>query len=174
MIAGRLGILTTQVQVDVADYRSEMVYLFGQVTGQERAIPFRGQENVVELLQRAGGITPAAAPNEVYVIRPHVAQGQPPEVFAVKLRDILLNHDEGTNVVLEPSDQVHIGEMRRSTFGRCIPPILRPLYDGLCGMHRGVSDPAPPRAADAPGRPDATIASAAPLALLPAAHLGKD
>lgn len=174
LIAARLGIPASQVRVDMAEYRSEKVYLFGEVAGQERAVSFRGQETVIELLQRAGGITPAAAPNEVYVIRPHVAQGQPPEVFPVKLRDILVDHDNRTNVVLEPSDQVHIGEMRRSTFGRCIPPILRPLYDGLCGMSRAGRTAMWPRSADASGQTEATPASAAPLALLPAPKAGKD
>ena len=167
LAASRLALQASQVHVEVADYRSQKVYLFGQVTGLERAIAFRGQETVVELLQRAGGITPAAAPNEVYVIRPHVAQGRPPEVFPVKLRDILLDNDSRTNVTLEPFDQVHIGEMRRSSFGRCIPPIIRPLYDGLCGMYRAGQNAVLPRSADGPTQPEAAIASAAPLALLP-------
>ncbi len=167
MIASRLGVPVGLVRVDVAEYRSEKVYLFGEAAGKERAVSFRGQETVVELLQRAGGITPAAAPNEIYVIRPHVADGKPPEVFPVKLRDILVNHDARTNVMLEPSDQVHIGEMRRSTFGRCIPPVLRPLYDGLCGMHRSGQTAAGLGPTARTGQPEAPVAAAAPLALLP-------
>src|SRR5262249_45642118 len=109
----------------------------------------------------------AAAANEIYVIRPHVAQGRPPEVFQVKLKDILLAHDTRTNVTLEPSDQVHIGEMRRSSYSRCISPVFRPLYDGLCGMYRMGPNAAPPRLPDTPAQPASAVASAAPRALLP-------
>jgi len=136
VIASQLGLPAAQVQVEVADYRSQKVYIFGQVAGLERAVPFRGEETVLELLQRAGGITPGAAPNEVYVIRAHVAQGGRPEVFPVKLQEIIVKHDPKTNVTLEPFDQIYVGETRRSSYGKCLPPILRPLYEGLVGLYR--------------------------------------
>jgi len=91
---------------------------------------------VIELLQHVGGIVTAADPNEVYVIRPRVADGEKPEVFTVQLHDILIKRDTRTNITLAPFDQVCIGESRQSTFGKCVPPYLKPLYDRFCGIFR--------------------------------------
>lgn len=135
-VAQALGVAPSQVTVSVGDYRSQKVYIFGQVNGQERAVPFRGQETVLELLQRAGGITPGAELNEVYVIRAHVANGKRPECFAVNLHDIVLRNDPKTNLLLEPCDQIYIGETRRSRFEKCVPPLFRPVYETLSGLYR--------------------------------------
>src|SRR5262249_4409135 len=59
------------VKVEVAEFHAQWIYLFGEVTGLQRAVPYQGQETVVDLLQRTGGITQGAAPEEVYVIRTH-------------------------------------------------------------------------------------------------------
>ena len=133
-IAGLADLSPDQVEVRVKDYRSQKVYLFGQVNGLQRAVDYRGPETVVDLLQRAGGITPGAEPDEVTVVRSHVAVGGRPEVFKVALRDIVMNHDQHTNVRLEPSDQVHIGETGQSKFEKCVPPVVRPLYRQFWGM----------------------------------------
>jgi len=135
-VAEALGVDPRGVHVTVGDYRSQKVYIFGQVNGLERAVPFRGQETVLELLQRAGGITPGAELSEVYVIRAHVADGKRPECFAVNLHDIVLRNDPKTNLLLEPSDQVYIGETRRSRFEKCVPPLFRPVYETLSGLYR--------------------------------------
>jgi protein involved in polysaccharide export with SLBB domain len=135
---GRLaGVPPERVSVRVTKFESQKVYVFGQVHGVQRAVPFRGQETVLDLLVRVGGITPGAEPEAVYVIRPHVATGGRPEIFSVDLRAIVMKHDLRTNVRLEPFDQVYIGESQRSCYEKCIPPFLRPLYETLCGMHRG-------------------------------------
>jgi polysaccharide biosynthesis/export protein len=128
LLAYPAGIPPGQVRVRVADYQSQEVYLFGQVNGLQHAVPYRGQETVLDLLQRTGGITPGAAPAEVYVIRTRVAEGQRPEVFRVDLRAIVLNHDQRTNLRLRPFDQIHVGETRQARVERSIPPWLRPLY----------------------------------------------
>src|SRR5262249_14387724 len=73
LLAAALGVPSRQVQVRVADYQSQEVYLFGQVSGLQRTVPYQGQETVLDLLQRIGGITPGAAPDDVYVIRTRVA-----------------------------------------------------------------------------------------------------
>jgi hypothetical protein len=65
-----------------------------------------------------------------------VAEGQPPQVFRVDLRAIILDHDERTNVRVQPFDQVYVGETRKACFGKCVPPWLRPAYDAACGMRR--------------------------------------
>jgi protein involved in polysaccharide export with SLBB domain len=142
---GRLaGVPADRVLVQVADYESQKVYVFGQVHGVQRAIPFRGQETVLDLLRRIGGITPGAEPQAVYVIRPHVASGARPEIFAVDLRAIVLQHDNRTNVRLEPFDQIYIGETPRASYAKCIPPFFRPVYEAVCGMHRSSHTDAEP------------------------------
>jgi protein involved in polysaccharide export with SLBB domain len=133
-VAEHLGIPPAQIQVAVAEFRSQHLLLFGEVTGQERMVAYEGPETVLDLLRRAGGITPGASPDNVQVVRSHVADGKAPEVFHVDLAAILLKNDPRTNVRLEPFDQIYVGQTRRSTLAACFPPWLRPLYEGLCGM----------------------------------------
>jgi protein involved in polysaccharide export with SLBB domain len=135
-IAGSLAGLLSQIHVQVADYRSQKVYIFGEINGRERALPYRGQETVVELLQRAGGITPGAEPDHVHVIRGRVAEGDRPEVFTINLPAIVVNKDNKTNLLLQPGDQIYIGETRRSSLNKCIPPILRPFYEMVWSLYR--------------------------------------
>jgi protein involved in polysaccharide export with SLBB domain len=132
-----------QVSVSVASYASQEVLLFGEVPGLERAVAYRGPETVLDLLQRVGGLAPGAAPDEIQVVRTHVADGRPPEVFRVDLRAILYKHDMETNVRLEPFDQVHIGQSRTSRLGSCLPPLFRPVYDSLSGLKQSTSSPRP-------------------------------
>ena len=136
-IADRVGLPPGAVRIRVAGYNSQQVYLVGEVTGLQRAVAYEGPETVLDLLQRTGGITAGAAPGEVHVIRPGVAEGQPPQVFHIDLEAIVLRHDQQTNVRLQPFDQVYVGESRQSCFARCVPPCLRSLYDSLSGMRRG-------------------------------------
>jgi hypothetical protein len=109
--------------------------------GLQRAVAYQGPETVIDLLQRLGGITPGAAPDEVYVVRSHVSEGKPPEVFRVDLHNILVQHDNRTNIPLQPFDQVFVGETRQSIFEHCVPPWLRPFYESICGMRRPASSP---------------------------------
>jgi protein involved in polysaccharide export with SLBB domain len=135
-IATQCGVASAGVQVRVAEYRSQQLYLIGQVAGLQRAVAYQGPETVLDLLQRVGGVTSGAAVNDVYVVRSRVSEGQQPEVFRVNLPAIVLRHDPSTNVRLQPFDQVFVGESRWCCFKKCIPPWLRPLYDRLCGMRR--------------------------------------
>jgi protein involved in polysaccharide export with SLBB domain len=131
LLADQAGVPVDKVHVQVADYQSQEIYLYGQVTGLQRAVPYHGPETVLELLLRTGGITPGAAPADVYVIRTRVAQGQRPEVFHVDLHAIVLKHDQRTNLRLCPFDQIHVGETRQARVERSIPPWLRPLYQNV-------------------------------------------
>jgi protein involved in polysaccharide export with SLBB domain len=131
-----VGVSPQQVHVAVAEYNSQYLYLFGQVAGMQRTVPYQGPETVVDLLHRVGGLTPGAALHDIRVVRPHVAEGKAPEVFHIDLAAILLRGDPETNIVLEPYDQIHIGQSRRSYFSDCLPPWLRPFYDRACGMKR--------------------------------------
>jgi protein involved in polysaccharide export with SLBB domain len=136
-LAGPAGVPADRVVLRVAAYNSQQVFLFGQVNGVQKAVPYRGPETVLDLLQRTGGLTPGAAPEDVYVIRPHLVDGTRPEVFHVDLQAIVLKHDPATNLRLQPFDQVHVGETRQATVEHCLPPGLRPLYQALCGQSSG-------------------------------------
>jgi protein involved in polysaccharide export with SLBB domain len=124
------------VRVRVAEFNSQQLYLFGEVTGLQRAVPYRGAETVLDLLQRVGGITPGASLGDIEVVRTHVADGKAPEVFYVDLAAIVLKHDQHSNLRLEPFDQIYVGESRRSRLTCSLPPWLRPLYKTVCGMNR--------------------------------------
>jgi protein involved in polysaccharide export with SLBB domain len=125
-----------RVDVVVVGYNSQQLYLYGAIPGEEHAVPYRGPETVLDLLQRAGGLTPGSAPADVQIVRAHVADGKPPEVFHVDLRAILFKHDQQSNVRLQPFDQIHIGRNRRSCLESCFPPWLHPTYERLCGLRR--------------------------------------
>lgn len=133
-VASLIQAAPADVQVRVADYRSRNLYLFGQVVGWQRAIPYQGQESVLDVLQRVGGITPGAEPEDVYVVRAHVAEAERPEIFRIRLADIVMKRDHATNIRLQPDDQIFVGETRQYRLEKCIPPWLRPLYHTLCGV----------------------------------------
>jgi protein involved in polysaccharide export with SLBB domain len=138
-VSGQLGVPAGDVQVTVAEYNSRQVFLAGQIMGLQRSVPYHGPETILDLLQRVGGITRGAAPDDVYVVRSRLAEGKQPEVFHVNLRAVVLQHDSRTNLRLQPFDQVFVGESRGSCLKKCVPPILRPVYDLVCGLGR---DPA--------------------------------
>jgi protein involved in polysaccharide export with SLBB domain len=135
-LAGVSSLNLDQVTVKIAEYRSQQVYLFGQGVGEQRSVPYQGPETVVDLLKRVGGVTPGAAPDEVYVVRARIAEGKQPEVFHIKLRDILTRHDDSTNIRLQPQDRLYVGETNRSALSRYMPPWLKPLFDAVWGMAR--------------------------------------
>jgi len=128
------------VHVRVATYKSEQIFLIGQVAGSQSVVPYQGPETVVDLLRRVGGLTPGAAPDDVYVVRSRMVEGRRPEVFRVDLRAIVLRNDQRTNVTIQPLDQVFVGESGRCSFEKCIPPWLRPLYEAFCGMRHPATD----------------------------------
>lgn len=136
VVAELLSVPPEQVRVEVAEYNSQYLYLYGQVAGLQRAVAYQGPETVLDLLRRVGGIAPSATIHDVKVVRPHVADGKVPEVFRVDLTAIVVRHDPETNVVLQPCDQVYVGQSHRSSFGDCLPPWLRPVYQRMCGMKR--------------------------------------
>ncbi len=132
-LAEKLGLRRDQVQVQVREYKSQQVFLFGQVVGRQRAVSYQGQETVLDLLQRVGGITQGASPEHVYVVRAHIGDSQRPEVFHVDLEAIVMHQDRKTNIRLEPYDQIYVGETRQSCLEKCLPPCVRPLFRACCG-----------------------------------------
>jgi hypothetical protein len=93
------------------------------------------------MLQRVGGITSGAAPTNIQVVRAHVADGKPPDVFQVDLEAILEKNDQETNVKLQPFDQVYVGQSRTSCIKKCLPPWMRPLYGRVFGLSRPDDEP---------------------------------
>ena len=125
LLADEVGTPPEGVLVRVADFRNAHVLLFGEVAGRQRSIPYRGQETVLDLLQRVGGITVGAAPSDVYVVRPHLGDSQRPEVFHVDLHAIVVKHDYKTNLRILPFDQIYVGETRQAQVERALPSWLR-------------------------------------------------
>jgi protein involved in polysaccharide export with SLBB domain len=122
------------LHVQVAAYKSQQIFLFGEVEGLQRALPYQGPETVLAFLRRSKGLTSGAAVNDIHVIRAHVAEGKPPELFHVDLRAILLHHDDRSNVELRPFDEVYVGQTKQSSLECCFPPWVRPIYRRICGM----------------------------------------
>jgi protein involved in polysaccharide export with SLBB domain len=131
LMADEIDVRPLDVRVRVAEFQSQHVIVFGGVVGWQRTVAYRGQETVLELLQRAGGITPGAAPEHVYVVRAHLGQEQRPEVFHVDLGAIVMKKDERSNLRVLAFDQVYVGETRQARMERLIPPWLRPLYQKI-------------------------------------------
>jgi protein involved in polysaccharide export with SLBB domain len=152
-VAELCGVPASSVQVRVVEYNSQRVYLFGEVAGLQRTVPYQGEETIADLLHRAGGITSGAAPAHVHVIRPRIIEGKPPLVFKVDLEAIVMGRDQSTNIRVQPFDQIHVGETRRSSLEKCVPPLFRPLYQSLCGLEK-------PRVPAAPERGDRQVVSA--------------
>jgi polysaccharide export outer membrane protein len=135
LIARLTDVEPDRVAVTVADPRAARVYVCGPVNGTLRAVPYRGPEPVLDFLSRTGAIQPnCTRRNDVYVVRPNVAEGTPAEVFHVDVEAVLFDGDAATNVALRPSDQVYVGESRRSSFSRLLPEWLRPFYRQLVGL----------------------------------------
>jgi protein involved in polysaccharide export with SLBB domain len=122
-IARVLGISRSIVHVRVTEFASRQVFLCGPEAGLERATPYQGPEPVVDLLRRTGGLSRDAEPRDVHVVRANVAAGRRPEVFDVDLRAIMTG-DTSTNVIVEPYDQVYVGETARACWARRLPPWL--------------------------------------------------
>jgi protein involved in polysaccharide export with SLBB domain len=128
IIEQEAGLQPGQVHVRVEQFNSQPIYVFGEVVGWQRPVPYLGPETVLDLLKRVGGLTAGGAPDDVYVIRPHITEGSRPQVFHVDLRAIVLKGDQRTNLCLQPFDQVHVGESHRAKWKHCIPPILHSLF----------------------------------------------
>jgi protein involved in polysaccharide export with SLBB domain len=143
LVAAATGASPAHVHVRVVEFNSQSIYLFSQGVGLQRAVSYQGPESVLELLRRTGGLPRGAAPDEVYVVRPHIVEDRQPEVFHIKLHDVLVKNDKRTNLRLEPFDQVYIGETRQSSLEKCVPPYLRPIYQTVCGL--GKPDELPPK-----------------------------
>ena len=121
------------VHIEVVEFNSRQLSLFGQVNGGPRVVEYRGPENVVDVLSRTGGLAPSAAPNEIYIVRAQMTEGMPAEVLTVDLQAIHRG-DSRTNFCVQPLDEIYVGEMPRARIGKAIPTLLKPIYDGFLQM----------------------------------------
>jgi protein involved in polysaccharide export with SLBB domain len=136
-VATGLGLEEDRVSCRVVQHQSRVVFVHGPINKGDRSVPYRGTENIVSFLRRCGGLMPSADVDDVHVVRGNVAHGVPPQVFAVDLAAILLRGEPGTNVLLQPFDEIYIGERPRAKFGEALPHWLRPIYRGFCGLFPG-------------------------------------
>jgi protein involved in polysaccharide export with SLBB domain len=132
VISRRLG---TEVRCRVIKYNSQHLFLIDPRGATQRSIPYRGPETVVEFLRRAGGLEGADL-DEVTVVRAHVADGRPPEVFEVDLEAILLKKDAQTDIRLAPFDRVYLSQSRSWWLCNCLPPWMRPIVQRLTGTRK--------------------------------------
>ena len=133
-LARLAGVPAERVTVRLAAARSSRIFLHGPIRGRTRIVPYQGPEPVIDFLKRVGGLPPGSKLNQVYVVRPNVAAGERPEVFRVNVSRVLLDDDTATNVPLQPSDQVYVGESRESILARILPDWIAPVYRKLLGL----------------------------------------
>lgn len=142
-LAGMLGkglIRDPQVSVVVQDYRSQVVFAVGEVT-RPGSYPLAGDTTVVEILARAGPVSPNAG-SEVVVVRPKgrvegpllpddVAGSDQAEVLRVDMRDVRAGHLE-KNLRLRANDTVFVPEATRIfVSGEVRNPGAFPFASGL-------------------------------------------
>ncbi len=146
LLCEETGTPTPKIRARVADFRSQYLLLFGEVNGSQRSVPYRGQETVLDLLQRVGGITFGAEPRDVYVVRAHLGDNQRPEVFHVDLQAIVLKGDTKSNIRLLPYDQVYVGETKAAQIERAIPTWVRTFYRPVIDRKKSAEPKRPPDA----------------------------
>lgn len=134
-IAEATGLSADGVLVVVAVPRSGKVFITGPENKRIRAVAYPGPTPVLDFLQLAGAIQPKESKlNDVYVVRPNVTADGAPKVFHVDVEAVLLDGDPTTNVLVESSDHVYVGETRRASFSRLLPDWARPIYRKLVGL----------------------------------------
>jgi protein involved in polysaccharide export with SLBB domain len=126
LIADTLHMPQGTIEVRVAEYDSRRIYLFGKVSGKQRSIQYRGPERLSEVLARAGGLGTGAAPERVYLLRPGVAEGRPPELYHVGGSN---GATAASNIIVQPYDEIYIDETKPSPFARCFLPWFKPLRE---------------------------------------------
>ena len=96
-----------QVTVTVAEVRSKMVYVTGEV-GKPGAYSIVAPMNVLQLIARAGGLTQFANRKEIYVLRPGSQENTASKETRLKFnyREVVKGHNSEQNVVLQSGDTV--------------------------------------------------------------------
>jgi polysaccharide export outer membrane protein len=121
-MAARLGkgyIVNPQLSITVKEYKSQKVFLLGEVLNPGK-YPLSGQTTLLEVLAQAGGPTPEAG-TEIVVVRPRndrhrntpasLEQSNGGEVITVDLQR-LADGDVRQNVVLRNGDSIYVTKAR--------------------------------------------------------------
>ncbi len=115
---------TDRVFVDVTAYNSSTYYVLGDVQYPGR-IPYTGGENVLDVLQNAGGLMPTADRAHIRLIR-SFPKGSPPKVLPIDYDEITMGTDMSTNYAMLPYDRLVVpgastGQPVRAGEGRAKP-----------------------------------------------------
>lgn len=115
---------TDRVFVDVTAYHSATYYALGDVQYPGR-IPYTGGENVLDVLQNAGGLMPTADRAHIRLIR-SFPKGSPPKVLPINYDEITMGTDMSTNYAMLPYDRLVVpgastGQPVRAGEGRAKP-----------------------------------------------------
>ncbi len=96
-----------QVTVTVAEVRSKMVYVTGEV-GKPGAYSIIAPMNVLQLIARAGGLTQFANRKEIYILRPGSQENTASKETRLKFnyKEVVKGHNSEQNVVLQSGDTV--------------------------------------------------------------------
>jgi len=93
---------TNRVFVDVTTFNSKVYYVQGEV-GTPSRLPVTGNDTVLDAINYAGGLKPAAAKDRIRLVRPR-AEGE--ESLPVDLAAIINKGDTATNYQLFPGDRL--------------------------------------------------------------------
>jgi polysaccharide biosynthesis/export protein len=123
------------ITVTLAAGRSARIFITGPDNRRVREYPYTGPVSALDLLQHSGAIQPRATKlNDVYLVRPHIADAKTPSVFAIDLEAAVWEGDTTSDVMVQPGDHLYVGETRRASFVRLLPPWLQPLYRNVLGL----------------------------------------
>lgn len=122
------------VSVNVAQYRSKFVYVFGEVSLAGR-FPYTGSNNVLDLLAAAQP-TRAADRDRIQILRP-IGDGEAQRI-TVKLSELVKQGDTQRNAVLEDGDIVFVPANGFAEVGYMIQNLLRPVAPAAATV-QGVS-----------------------------------
>ena len=123
-VADLLDVPIESVEVAVAEHKSQVIFLEGEVAGSARAVPYHGPESLLSFLKRAGGLTAGAAPERVTLRRANAADGKAPESQETNLNRLIERPSEANDLRLHAFDMVVVEPSRKSIFLDCLPPWL--------------------------------------------------
>ena len=95
-----------RVFVDVTAYNSSVYYVQGDV-GVPGRLPFTGKETVLDALNYAGGLIPAAEPADIHLYRP-ARGGKPSQDYKIDLLAVQKG-DAKANLQVFPNDRLIVG-----------------------------------------------------------------
>ena len=117
-----------QVTVAVEQYRSQRIFMMGEVR-VPGPLPLTGGMTLVEALARAGSTLPSAS-GEVRVVRPRQGAGEDAEILRATIRDL----EAGVvkqNLELRDGDQIHVMSAESAyVFGEVKSPGAYPVRKG--------------------------------------------